>query len=187
MLRGRVLSMRRSASQKGFTLPELLVVLALFGMFAVIVVTSFTYARAVARDAERLRDIAEIQTALDLYYDTNGSFPDSSGATIPNSSWSSSNDKSWDTLELALLPFMLSLPEDPKQSANGWAGYPDTYAYSYYASSCNYDGQSLDNQWYMIVWRPEVTEVPSPGVSHCRGGTYNYNGTVTIGSSPPVP
>ena len=65
----------------GFTLIELLVVISIIGLLASVVLVSLNGARAKARNARRLADIKQLQTALELYYDTNVSlkiFPRSS-------------------------------------------------------------------------------------------------------------
>lgn len=61
--------------QKGFTLIELLVVIAIIGILATIVMVSLNTARAKARDARRVSDIRQLQLALQMYYDTSGSYP----------------------------------------------------------------------------------------------------------------
>jgi len=72
---------------KGFTLIELLVVVAIIGILASVVLASLNSAREKSRDARRLSDVKQIQTALSLYYDKYGTYP-------PNTD----NDYSgWDT------------------------------------------------------------------------------------------
>lgn len=61
--------------QKGFTLIELLVVIAIIGILATIVMVSLNTARAKARDARRISDVRQLQLALQMYYDSNGSYP----------------------------------------------------------------------------------------------------------------
>lgn len=67
------MSMR--TSQRGFTLIELMVVIALIGLFASIILASLGTARAKGRDAKRLSDIKNIQIALQLYYGAHGQYP----------------------------------------------------------------------------------------------------------------
>lgn len=59
--------------QRGFTLIELLVVIAIIGILSSVVLASLNTARAKSRDARRIADIKQIQTALELYYDANSS------------------------------------------------------------------------------------------------------------------
>ncbi len=61
--------------QKGFTLIELLVVIAIIGILATIVMVSLNTARAKARDARRISDVRQLQLALQMYYDSTGSYP----------------------------------------------------------------------------------------------------------------
>ncbi|MBL7141892.1 prepilin-type N-terminal cleavage/methylation domain-containing protein [Patescibacteria group bacterium] len=55
-------------NKKGFTLIELLVVVAIMGLLAALAIVALNQARARARDARRISDIKQIQTALELYY-----------------------------------------------------------------------------------------------------------------------
>ncbi len=60
-------------TKKGFTLIELLVVIAIIGLLSTLAVVALNNARAKARDARRVSDIKQIQTALELYaQDANG-------------------------------------------------------------------------------------------------------------------
>ncbi|MFA6428608.1 MAG: prepilin-type N-terminal cleavage/methylation domain-containing protein [Candidatus Buchananbacteria bacterium] len=70
--------------RKGFTLIELLVVIAIIGLLSTLAVISLNSARQKSRDARRLSDIKQVQTALELYYTDNNSYPATvtSGGTI---------------------------------------------------------------------------------------------------------
>ncbi len=58
--------------KKGFTLVELLVVVAIIGLLAGIAVVSVNSVRIKARDARRIADIKQIQNALELYNNEHG-------------------------------------------------------------------------------------------------------------------
>lgn len=60
---------------KGFTLIELLVVIAIIAILASLVLVSLATARAKSRDAKRVAEISQIRKALELYYDTNQTYP----------------------------------------------------------------------------------------------------------------
>lgn len=60
----------------GFTLIELLVVISIIGLLATLLMANLNTSRARARDAQRKSDIRNIQTALRLYYNDYGEYPD---------------------------------------------------------------------------------------------------------------
>lgn len=68
--------------KKAFTLIELLVVIAIVGVLTAITVIVLQNARAKSRDAKRITDVKQIQTALELYFNDNGSYPTSITSTI---------------------------------------------------------------------------------------------------------
>ena len=69
--------MRTSAlsNKKGFTLIELLVVIAIIGLLSTLAVIALGSARTKARDAKRLSDLKQVQTALELYYTDKAAYP----------------------------------------------------------------------------------------------------------------
>ncbi|MCR4284139.1 MAG: type II secretion system GspH family protein [Parcubacteria group bacterium] len=83
---------RAIKQERGFTLIELLVIIAIIGILSSVVLASLNTARTKARDAKRISEVRQIQTALALYYDTYGQYPASAecGATTPNIDWSNS-------------------------------------------------------------------------------------------------
>ena len=89
-------------SNRGFTLIEMLVVIAIIGIMMTIVFGSISNARIKSRDNKRISDLKEIKYALTQYYDYKNSFP----ATI-----SSSADVQ------ALSPFISQIPNDPSTNA----------------------------------------------------------------------
>ncbi|OGY45023.1 MAG: hypothetical protein A3A24_02510 [Candidatus Buchananbacteria bacterium RIFCSPLOWO2_01_FULL_46_12] len=60
---------------KGFTLIELLVVIAIIGLLSTLAVVALNSAREKARDAKRVADVKQVQTALELYYNDASSYP----------------------------------------------------------------------------------------------------------------
>jgi general secretion pathway protein G len=61
--------------QDGFTLIEIMVVIAIIGLLATLVVQSLRGATDRAKRTKAMADIAELKTALDRYYIDNGSYP----------------------------------------------------------------------------------------------------------------
>jgi len=62
-------------NKRGFTLIELLVVIAIIGLLATLAVVALNNARQKSRDAKRVSDIKQIQTALELYYSDQSGYP----------------------------------------------------------------------------------------------------------------
>lgn len=58
-------------SKRGFTLVEVLVVIAVIGMLASIILVSLGPARAKARDARRVADVRQMSTALEVEVASN--------------------------------------------------------------------------------------------------------------------
>ena len=70
------LSEARKRNQAGFTLVELLVVIAILGILAAIVLFNISGVNASAACNGMKTDGATIQSAADLYYNSNGVYPD---------------------------------------------------------------------------------------------------------------
>ncbi len=66
---------KKSRPNGGFTLIELLVVIAIIALLGSIIISSLNRARARARDAVRISDMAQIKNALALYYNQHSKYP----------------------------------------------------------------------------------------------------------------
>lgn len=69
-------------NHKGFTLIELLVVLAIIALLSTLGVVALSSARIKARDAKRVSDIKQIQTALELYFTDKSNYPTVTGSVV---------------------------------------------------------------------------------------------------------
>ncbi|HVM76661.1 MAG TPA: prepilin-type N-terminal cleavage/methylation domain-containing protein [Candidatus Paceibacterota bacterium] len=70
-------------SNKGFTLIEILIVVAIIAILASVVLVGLGPTQSLGRDARRVADLHEVQNGLELYYNKNGAYP------IPSpASWS---------------------------------------------------------------------------------------------------
>ncbi len=66
-------------TRKGFTLIELMVVVSIITFLASIIFAQTVGTKKKARDTERMRDLREMQKAIELYRNEYGSFPNTSG------------------------------------------------------------------------------------------------------------
>ncbi|HXK37700.1 MAG TPA: prepilin-type N-terminal cleavage/methylation domain-containing protein [Candidatus Paceibacterota bacterium] len=67
--------------ERGFSLVELLVVIATMVLLSSVILATIGAARVKARLAKRVSDFREVKLALDMYYDANGSYPSTGGLT----------------------------------------------------------------------------------------------------------
>jgi prepilin-type N-terminal cleavage/methylation domain-containing protein len=137
---------KNKKNKKGFTLVELLTVISIIALLSSVVYSSLQSAKAKARDAVRIAGIKEIQTALELYYQDHGEYPGTNSGQYYFSlsydtaneptlgcgyyiSWSSPPFGAWCGLEVALLPYLKTLPRDPLGSKQ--SSFYFTYKYIY--------------------------------------------------------
>ena len=134
--------------KKGFTLIELLVVIAIVGLLSVIAVAALSSSREKARDAVRKHDIEQIQSAINLFYDTTGSYPkegcneDSSNGCSHVDDWWTGNGLAGDYLGHNISEFII-LPIDPIN---------DSTYYYHYEPHCAVSGVK---QGYWLRYRLE--------------------------------
>lgn|SRR3989344_187327 len=75
---------------KGFTLLELLIVIAIIGILAVLGFSNYLNALKSGKDARRKADLQTIQKALETYYQDNQNFPLPDSNKIPTDAGSGS-------------------------------------------------------------------------------------------------
>lgn len=115
--------------EKGFTLIELLVVIAIIGILSSIVLASLNTARRKSRDARRVADFKQLQTAVELYFNDNNAYPIS--ATQANAVTALS--------AVVTDGHMASIPDDPLGGDYHYV-YKTTASGSYYCLGSTYEG-----------------------------------------------
>lgn len=71
-----MLKQLKRQAQSGFTIIELLIVIAIIGILATLVLTNFQGAQAKGRDTVRKSDINSIYQKLEEFYNEKGGYPD---------------------------------------------------------------------------------------------------------------
>lgn len=98
---------RKAIEKRGFTLIELLVVISIIGLLSSVILASLNSARMKARDAKRKADLHSLETAVQFYYDDNGTFPDDAHTA----------DGDWQIgFKNQMAPYISNLPIDPLEN-----------------------------------------------------------------------
>ncbi len=121
-------------NKKGFTLIELLVVIAIIGLLSTLAVVALGSARVKARDARRMSDLKQIQTALELYNNDQNNYPTGSGVNLGDTNHACLNSSGFTTAGCAI-PYMAVVPTDPQGS-----NYTYTAASSSYTITASLEG-----------------------------------------------
>ncbi len=106
--------------KKAFTLIELLVVIAIIGILATISVLALNNARAKSRDAKRIADVKQMQTALELYFNDMNRYPLTSEFTGSISS----------TSTYGTTTYMANIPTAPTPSDGSCSNSDNSFAYT---------------------------------------------------------
>jgi len=157
--------MLNRTKKKGFTLIELLVVIAIIGLLTTLALLALDSARKSSRDAKRITDVKQMQTALELYFNDVDGYAGTFGGipiNIGNISGENCNDTGSACICLDSngfveacsadpndIIYMGQLPADPIPASTG-----DTVEYTYLGlvsgGSCGSDCTS-----YMLTFELE--------------------------------
>lgn len=138
-------NMKNNLPKKGFTLVEILLVVAIIGVLSTLVLINVGGYTKKARDSQRLSDMRQIQNALEQYYTFNFSYPG------PVSSWGEGTTcGGWDTSQndddndgrswlepLIDKAFMKTVPKDPTALSGGSCGGYRYYRYTAGSYGCS--------------------------------------------------
>lgn len=140
---------------KGFTLLELLVVVAIIGILGAIAAVSFGNARSKARDTKRIGDMRSVVSALGVFYDEAGGYP----ATL------TANTKVECPGAVAIV-----LPKDPGSLIYGYA-LSNVASSSALTTGCvPRDANNKGQTNYSITFELENTAPSLGGGTSCRAG-----------------
>lgn len=158
----------------GFTIIELLVVVAIIGVLSGIVLQTLGGARIRTRNVTRMSDIDQISKALELYATGGKSFPSTGAidtwtcvkkATCINPTTGLGGPTSFAPLTTALTPNISMIPTDP----NLTTGIGNDYTYSSNATPAGFTNGAY------LSWVTEGSGAAPFGA--CGRGTYASTGT----------
>lgn len=104
------------SSVRAFTLIELLVVIAIIGILSAVVFASLDTARAKSRDSQRVAQLRQIQTALEMQYADTGAYPTWIGSGNHNGAQNCSQGReNWIHVMNQLVSggYLTAVPTDP--------------------------------------------------------------------------
>lgn len=110
---------RGMKSQRGFTLLEMMIVVAIIAILAMLLIPNFTHARAQAQTAACESNLRAIGTAMELYYTDNQGYPSGTAVSLDG------------TDLLATKGYLPNVPHDPAAAS----GASNLYKYSTVAAS----------------------------------------------------
>lgn len=134
----------RMSGKKGFSLFELMVVIAVIAMVVSFVIALSNDSKAKKRDAKREQDIKQLQSSLSRYKADNQAYPVCPRAVINGLTDCLSQ-------KLIFATFMAGVSADPLGGGNGSCGTAGSFVYCYTSS----DGVS-----YTIEYELETDTVP---------------------------
>ena len=117
--------------KSGFTLIEMLIVVAVIGILAGTVLVSFGPVQRQARDARRLADLKQAQNVLGLYYNKCGYYPGAAQAGQTCAAFAAAAD--WTAMSTALTGSALGPTKIPNDPSGG-----KSYAYGVKADGSEY-------------------------------------------------
>lgn len=129
------------SNQSGFGLTELIATISIIGLVGTASAAKLDNALASARDANRMMNIKQVQTALNIYYDDNLFYPVYQ-ANSPSESWEILKS----TLENPKKQYISELPNDPLGK--------DKYVYSYWS-----DGQKFEISYELEDAKETKTQI----------------------------
>lgn len=132
--------MKYNTSSRGFTLVELLIVIAIIAILTGIVITSLTSSKAKSRDAQRVSDTNQLQLALEQFFDRCGFYPAADAGGGPSTSDSCTSGG----VTVTINTFLAKIPHDPSTAQS--YGYVVNSTKTDFVVSAKLEGQNQIQQ-----------------------------------------
>ena len=115
---------KQTKSHPGFTLLEILIVVAIIGLIASVVVAAVNNANKNKEEVHLIQTHQQVQKALELYsLDNNGEYPLPGGYCTMASSRFGGTESCWETLAQTLSPYASNIPLSISNDAGWWIIY----------------------------------------------------------------
>jgi prepilin-type N-terminal cleavage/methylation domain-containing protein len=177
--------MKRRATH-GFTLIELLVVIAIIGLLGTLSIVAFSNSVKKARDTRRLSDMKQIMSALELYKDQYGTYPDVTDSDTGGGGYDAgcyggptAGDDFISQLKTSgILPRTVC---DPKATTA-----PTTYLYYKYPAGTNGCDAARGAFYVLAVQTSDSSATPSPNSPGwaCPTRDWSTAGGLGLGTTP---
>jgi len=176
---------RTRYTNRGYTLIELLIVIAIIGILTAIGIVSFSSVQSQSRNSQRLSKITVISEALEKYYDKNGAYPSCAEITA------ASNTVSSTTLN-GLDPSVLTTPSGAK-GTNSFTScttdpISDTFAYilnSNGSYTLKYKEEGVSSSVKSVASRRSSTDIMyTLTLTAGTGGTVSSGGSYAANTAP---
>lgn len=140
--------MKKKKHLRGFTVIEMLVVVAIFGILSSFILARVVSAKANARDAKRVESVRQLENALELYEKSASAYPVCNPEAVINGES--------DCVSSALIStnVMSRTPTDPIGGSSGSCGVSDSFVYCYL---------SADGRTYTIRYHLETDSIKPNG------------------------
>jgi len=149
-------------TRSGFSLVELVVVVAIVALLAGVVTPRLSQRMAASRDTRRLQDIQRVRDAIEQYHLEHGAYP-AANSSATYGGWDVSHDGNFISV-LTQEGFLESPPMDPLNDA--------TFHYRYYVYASGSYGCGGSSSFYVLgVRRFETTDFAArnTGYFKCSG------------------
>jgi prepilin-type N-terminal cleavage/methylation domain-containing protein len=172
---------------KGFTLVELLVVMAILGILATITLANFSSSQKKGRDAQRKSDLRQIANAFEAYMNDHGAYPAVSangeivmcGCSTPIKTcvWGSTDPAYREFCDTSNTVYMKDVPSDVKAgtSWNNYCYWTDSKSFKLYA-----DFENANDPDCLV----KVNNICQKDGAHACGGVSYMYGIASSNSTP---
>lgn len=144
-------------AQQGFTIIELLIVIAIIAILSALVLNNFQGAQAKARDVQRVSDINNIHSKLEELYNETGGYPSTfSAATFPGIDGNSLKDADGTTIIINA-----AVADQTAALAVANPGNSNEYLYVPYPTGCTNNCTGYVIKTYI---EKSSTTVPNPTI-----------------------